>query len=120
MIGGIHHIQITVPKGMQKQARDFYCGVLGLKMIPKPQSLQGHGGFWLQVGDGQVHVGVEDGVERSLTKAHVAYEVSDLTHYRKIMLEHNLKPVSGRQIPGYDRFEFRDPFGNRVELIQKL
>ena len=22
-------------------------------------------------------------------------------------------------IPGYDRFEFRDPFGNRVEMIER-
>jgi hypothetical protein len=26
----------------------------------------------------------------------------------------------GAPIPGYDRFEFRDPFGNCVELIQRL
>ena len=26
--------------------------------------------------------------------------------------------IEGIPIPGYDRFEFRDPFGNRVEFIQ--
>jgi hypothetical protein len=24
------------------------------------------------------------------------------------------------KIPGFDRFHFRDPFGNNIELIQRL
>jgi len=120
MIIGIHHAQITIPKGMEEQARDFYCGVLGLMEVPKPQSLQGRGGFWLQVGDRQVHVGVEDGVDRKLTKAHIAYEVNNLAHWREMIAANKIETHSGESIPGYDRFEFRDPFGNRVELIQKL
>lgn len=120
MIIGIHHAQITIPKGKEKEARDFYCGVLGLKETPKPQSLQGRGGLWLQVGDKQVHIGTEDGVDRTPSKSHVAYAVSDLAHWRKVMESNDLAVISGEPIPGHDRFELRDPFGNRVELIQKL
>lgn len=105
---------------MEEQARDFYCGVLGLKAIPKPVCLSGRGGFWLQVGDQQVHVGIEDGVDRNLTKTHVAYEVSDLPHWQKTLAAKDIEIVRGEPIPGYDRFEFRDPFGNRVEMIQRL
>ena len=119
MIISIHHAQITIPKGKEPEARNFYCGVLGLKEIPKPQSLQGRGGFWLRVGDRQVHIGVEDGIERSLTKAHVVYGVSDLECWRKTITSRGIEIFSGEPIPGYDRFEFRDPFGNRVEMIQK-
>jgi len=117
---GIHHAQITIPKGKESEARAFYCGALGLKEIPKPASLLSGGGFWLQVGDKQVHVGVEDGVDRNLTKVHVAYEVSDLPHWQKTLAANDIEIVRGEPIPGYDRFEFRDPFGNRVEMIQKL
>ncbi|MHB8425540.1 MAG: VOC family protein [Gammaproteobacteria bacterium] len=120
MIIGIHHAQITIPQEKEREARDFYCGILGLKEIQKPSSLQGRGGFWLRVGDKQVHVGVEDGVDRSLTKAHVAYEVSDLDPWRKRIASRGIEILSGEPIPGYDRFEFRDPFGNRVEMIQRL
>ena len=28
--------------------------------------------------------------------------------------------IDGVPIPGYDRFEFRDPFGNRVEMILQI
>jgi catechol 2,3-dioxygenase-like lactoylglutathione lyase family enzyme len=61
---GLHHAQITIPKGSEEEARQFYCQLLGLPEIEKPESLKGRGGFWLQVGDRQVHVGTEDGEDR--------------------------------------------------------
>jgi hypothetical protein len=30
-----------------------------------------------------------------------------------------VKVLEGIPIPDYDRFEFRDPFGNRVELMEQ-
>ena len=120
MILGIHHVQITVPEGREEDAREFYCGILGLTEAPKPESLAGRGGFWLQVGPQQVHVGTEGGVDRAATKAHVAYQVSDLARWRQVLEAEGLTVLEGIPIPGYDRFEFRDPFGSRVELIQTL
>ena len=118
MILSIHHAQITIAKGAEDQARAFYCDVLGLEEIPKPASLEGRGGFWLQVGNRQVHVGTEDGVERGSSKAHVAYLVDDLDSCRSLLENNNVEILEGIPIPGYSRFEFRDPFGNRVEFLQ--
>ena len=120
MIIGLHHAQITVLPDDVQAAREFYCGVLKLPEAPKPQSLQSRGGFCLQVGDRTVHIGIEDGVDRMLTKAHLAYEVTDLSEWRQIIENCGLTVLNGIPIPGYDRFEFRDPFGNRVELIQRI
>ncbi len=120
MILGIHHVQITVPEGREDDARAFYCGVLGLTEAPKPDSLSGRGGFWLQVGPQQVHVGTEAGVDRAATKAHLAYEVSDLAYWRRTLEAQAIAVLEGIPIPGYARFEFRDPFGSRVELIQAV
>ena len=118
MITGIHHAQITVPPDKVDAAREFYCGVLGLEEIPKPESLKGRGGFWLSVGPLSVHVGIEDGVDREKTKAHVAYAVRDLASWRNKLGAVGIEVMDGVPIPGFDRFEFRDPFGNRVELIE--
>ena len=121
MIIGLHHVQITIPKGEEAAGRQFYCALLGLPEIDKPRSLQGRGGFWLQVGNREVHVGTEDGVDRAATKAHLAYAVDDLAIWRKrlqaagVELEADTPPI-----PGYERIKFRDPFGNRVEFIQPL
>src|ERR1700726_4119278 len=119
MIHAIHHVQITVPPGAEDGARRFYCGVLGLPEIEKPASLARRGGLWLAVGDRQVHVGVEEAVERLATKAHIAYEVSNLAEWRSRLAESGIDIVEGIPIPGYERFEVRDPFGNRVEFIER-
>ena len=114
---GIDHVQITVPTNAVDKARSFYCGVLGLREVEKPASLQARGGFWLQVGDRQVHVGTEDGVARHATKAHVAYAVADVAAWRARLAAAGVEILDEIPIPDRDRFEFRDPFGNRVELI---
>ena len=120
MIIGLHHAQITIPKGNEEAGKDFYCKVLGLKEISKPSALQGRGGFWLQVGSQEVHVGTEDGFNRRTTKAHLAYEVEDISYWRNVLMENEIEILDSVPIPNYERFEFRDPFGNRVEMIQPI
>jgi catechol 2,3-dioxygenase-like lactoylglutathione lyase family enzyme len=116
----LHHVQITIPRGMEKQGREFYCDLLGLAEIEKPEALRGRGGFWLQVGDRQVHVGSEDGVQREATRAHIAYEVDDIMAWRTRLQEHGIAILEAVPLPGYARFEIRDPFGNRVEFTQVI
>ena len=116
----LHHAQITVAKGEELAARAFYCGVLGLPEIEKPTSLQGRGGLWLALGDIQLHIGIEDGVDRTSTKAHLAYEVDHLPAWRQRLQAAGATILESIPIPGYERFEFRDPFGNRVEFIRPI
>lgn len=120
MIIGFHHAQITIPKDKEEEARSFYCGILKLKEIPKPETLIGRGGFWVQVGDRELHIGTEVGVDRTQTKAHLAYEVEDIKTVEKLLRENGVVLLESVPIPGYERFEFRDPFGNRVECIKRL
>lgn len=120
MIKGLHHVQITIPKGTEEEGKKFYCGLLGLKEIEKPESLKGRGGFWIKVGDKDVHIGTEDGFDRMKTKAHIAYEVEDISYWKTRLSQENIKIMDAVPIPNFDRFEFRDPFGNRVEMIQNL
>ncbi len=119
MILKVQHAQITIPKGEEKAAREFYCEFLDLREIPKPESLQGRGGFWLEIGAFEVHIGTEDDFDRTKTKAHIAYEVEDLAGWREKLEMKNINILDGVKIPNYERFEFRDPFGNRVEFLEK-
>lgn len=120
MIKGLHHVQITIPKVTEEKAKNFYCGILGLQEIEKPESLKGRGGFWLKVGDKDVHIGTEDDFDRLKTKAHIAYEVEDISYWKNRLTKENIQILDGVPIPNFERFEFRDPFGNRVEMIQNL
>ena len=115
---GLDHAQISIPRGAEAEGRRFYVGVLGLREIEKPASLVGRGGFWLKVGDREVHVGTEDGVDRTATKAHLAYRVDNLSQWRDRLTSAGVEILDSVPIPGYERFEFRDPFGNRVEMIE--
>ena len=67
-----------------------------------------------------MHLGAEDGVGRTATKAHLAYEVTDLERVRRALADEGYEPLDSVPIPGYERFEARDPLGNRVEFIQRL
>ena len=119
MIDAVHHVQVSIPIGSEDEARRFYCGVLGMTEIPKPEALAGRGGFWLELNGFQIHFGTEDGIDRKRSKAHVAYRVTDLEHWRAKLTEEGLEIAGGIPIPNYNRFEFRDPFGNRVEFLER-
>ena len=65
-------------------------------------------------------LGVETGVDRWRSKAHVAYQVDDLAAWRDKLAAIGVEALESVPIPGFDRFECRDPFGNRMEFIQPL
>jgi catechol 2,3-dioxygenase-like lactoylglutathione lyase family enzyme len=120
MILRLHHVQITVPSDAESEARRFYISFLGLLEVPKPESLKARGGFWLALAGQEIHVSLNDHVDRLQTKAHLAYEVADLEFWRNKFTNAGYSVLKGVEIPGYERFETRDPFGNRLELIALL
>jgi len=117
---GIHHIHVTVPIEALSEAQTFYLGVLGLKEKPKPEPLKVYPGFWVETTGPDLHIGGENtSVDRRQSGAHVALEVQSPE-----ILEDLQRKLEGLGIntspmvvfPGYTRFEFRDPWGNRTEL----
>lgn len=118
-ITGLHHAQITIEPQDEDRARDFYIGLLGLSEIPKPDVLAKRGGFWVRLANADVHVSLESDVDRTRTKVHLAYQVEDVAVWRERLTGH-VTFEDTTPIPGFDRIQFRDPFGNRVEMIQPL
>lgn len=113
----LDHIQICIPTGKEDEARQFYSGIIGLTEIPKPAALIPNGGLWYQIADTQLHIGTES--ETNKSKRHPAFQVADING-AKIHLENNGVAIREEiQIPGQIRFSFIDPFGNRIELLQK-
>jgi catechol 2,3-dioxygenase-like lactoylglutathione lyase family enzyme len=113
----LNHIQICIPTGKEDEARRFYADIIGLVEIPKPAALVPNGGLWYQIADIQLHIGTENEVNHS--KRHPALEVEDLQAARKHLEKHGVKIKDEIDIPGQTRFSFKDPFGNRIELLQK-
>lgn len=116
MITGYNHAMITVPPACDDKVRKFYGVLLGLAEIPVPPALQGRGLIWFAVGNRELHVGIEDGVNRN-TRAHLAYEVNDMAAMRSRLKNAGIEMIEQPKIERYDRVHIHDPFGNRVELI---
>ena len=114
---GVNHFQVNVPTAEHDRARRFYLEFLGLREIHRPAVFKS-GGTWMSAGSFEVHIGLEDGIER-VTRAHIAYEVDDIAAWRKKVNEAGYKIVEQPKIPNYERFHFRDPFGNNIELIER-
>jgi catechol 2,3-dioxygenase-like lactoylglutathione lyase family enzyme len=116
---GLDHILIAIPEGTEQQARAFYCDLLGFTEVPKPAALDGRGGLWLQAGAFVLHIGSErDFVPPK--RAHPGFLVDDLKAMIETLLAENVELTFDVPLPGYDRVHIRDPFGNRLELLQRL
>ncbi len=117
-ITGLDHIQICVPIGKEDTARDFYLNLLHFVEIDKPACLQKNGGFWCNVGEINLHIGVEE-FEMTKSKRHPAFIVQDIQEARDYLKKHNVVIKEETAIPGIERFSFYDPFMNRIEFLQK-
>ncbi|MEM9955837.1 MAG: VOC family protein [Chloroflexota bacterium] len=118
MIIGIHHANISIPSGQEDLARQFYGDVLGLQEIEKPDALKANGGLWFRLANIDLHIGTQDNIDRSTLKMHLAYQVDDLTLWRTKLETVGITIKENTAIPDFDRFEIRDPFGNRIEFVQ--
>ena len=116
----IDHVQLAMPAGEEEKARAFYVELLGFIEIPKPVQLAKRGGAWFQSGSVQLHLGVETDF-RPARKAHPAFLVDDLdVLIAKVETSGYQIEPSQPPLEGYKRVHVFDPFGNRIELMEKL
>jgi catechol 2,3-dioxygenase-like lactoylglutathione lyase family enzyme len=114
----IDHVQLAMPAGGEERARAFYDGVLGLEEEPKPANLAARGGVWFAHGTLRIHLGVEVDF-RPARKAHPALRVRDLAGLVARCEEAGYPAVVDEPIEGAERVYVSDPFGNRIELIER-
>lgn len=119
MITGIHHIQLTAPRGCEPAARKFYGELLGMLEIEKPAELRARGGVWFECNDQQVHIGVEEPFTAP-RKAHPAFSVAGLAALRAKLQVAGYETQDDELFIGYQRFYVQDPFGNRIEFVEPL
>lgn len=112
----LDHVQLAMPAGAEDEAERFYCGVLGLTRVPKPEPLAARGGCWFVGEDLQVHLGVEADF-RPAKKAHPAFRVEDLDALVRRAEAAGIEVRWDHELPDVRRCYVEDPFGNRIELI---
>jgi catechol 2,3-dioxygenase-like lactoylglutathione lyase family enzyme len=116
----IDHVQLAMPAGEEERARLFYVERLGFTEIPKPPALAKRGGTWFESGTVQLHLGVDPAFHPA-QKAHPAFLVEDLDSlFMRIQAAGYKTDTSQPPLDGYKRVHVFDPFGNRIELMEKL
>jgi catechol 2,3-dioxygenase-like lactoylglutathione lyase family enzyme len=115
----LDHVQLAMPPGGEHEAKLFYAGLLGLEEVPKPANLVARGGIWFERGAVRVHLGVETDF-RPARKAHPAFLVADLQAIAKKLAAAGVVPNQDEPLEGFERAYVSDPFGNRIELMQRL
>ena len=113
----LDHVLLAMPAGREREAREFYQGILGIPEAVKPAALSARGGCWFEDGELKVHLGVEKDFAPA-RKAHPAFIVDDLAELEAALRSAGHPIARDEPLEGYDRFFVNDPFGNRIELLQ--
>lgn len=119
MLRTIDHVQLAMPEGQEMEARRFYADVLGLTEVAKPDNLAKRGGCWFENETVKVHLGVMQDF-RPATKAHPAFLVDDLNALRARCDAADATCIDDQPLEGFARFYVLDPFGNRIELMERV
>lgn len=117
-IVALDHVQVAITPGGEEAARRFYGGVLGMPEVPKPATLAARGGVWFACGAQQLHCGVEEAVAPS--RRHPALRTDDLDALRARLEAAGFPIRPDADLPGCRRFYTEDPFGNRIECLQRM
>jgi catechol 2,3-dioxygenase-like lactoylglutathione lyase family enzyme len=114
----LDHVQLAMPPGREAEARAFYEAILGIPERPKPSHLARRGGCWFERGTLKVHLGVEPEF-RAARKAHPAFLVEGLKDLVVALERAGYRTGNDEPLDGYDRIYVDDPFGNRIELMER-
>jgi catechol 2,3-dioxygenase-like lactoylglutathione lyase family enzyme len=110
----LSHVNISIPKGSEQAARDFYIGLLGLREVAKPAA-PAQGGLWLDAGGLELHLSA--GEERDELDSHLHFGLGcgDVDGVKARLRAAGLA-VADQLAPPRKQFFVHDPFGNRVEI----
>ena len=114
----VDHVQIAAPPGCDDAARAFYGGVLGLPELPMPEVLRGRASCWFQCGPQEIHIGIEEDF-RPARKAHPAFVVTEIAALMEALHARGLEIMEDFSLTDRRRFFVFDPWGNRLEFLQR-
>ncbi|HEV8314294.1 MAG TPA: VOC family protein [Burkholderiaceae bacterium] len=114
-VRAVDHVQLPIPLGTMRRARDFYEDALGLREVRDP-ALDRPGTLRFSLGWQRLdlHEGPYTGVA---PQAHLALQVLDLRGLVTRLREGGFA-VDDAHLSHLGRLYVEDPFGNRLELIE--
>jgi catechol 2,3-dioxygenase-like lactoylglutathione lyase family enzyme len=98
------------------KARAFYGELLGLKEIAPPKEFD-FVALWFDLGGHYLHLLLKPQPDTPSPR-HICFLVEDVRTLREMLKQRGLAVDETVKIAAADRFFIRDPFGNRIELLQ--
>ncbi|HEY3780663.1 MAG TPA: VOC family protein [Fimbriimonadaceae bacterium] len=119
MIDGIDHVAITMPVGSEPAALTYFRDLLELPELEKPDSLKHKGGVWFALPAGvQLHLQAE-AAHLGAKRAHPALATSNIEEIESRLRSGGYSTEWDTALAPRKRFYTQDPFGNRLEFIEK-
>jgi predicted enzyme related to lactoylglutathione lyase len=115
----LDHIQIAIPAGSEACARAFYSGILGFTEIAKPAETAERESIRFVAGAVNLHLGLEPDFIPA-KRAHPAFVVDGLDAILSACERAGITTKPDTSFNGFRRVHVTDPFGNRLELMEKL
>lgn len=124
LIIGLDHVNLLIDASDDalRKARAFYQELLGLEPLERPANTDsGRAGAWYQCGVQQLHLTTEKGASlvNQASRRHPAFRVADLEALRRRLEVAGVEIIAGNRFPGQERFFVRDPWGNRLEFVER-
>src|SRR5712672_4228933 len=114
----LDHVQIAIPIASESRARAFYSGILGFTEIEKPPQMAGRKSIWFVAGAVNLHLGIELDFTPA-KRAHPAFVVAGLDAILAACERAGLSTKPDISFNGLRRVHLFDPFGNRLELMER-
>jgi predicted enzyme related to lactoylglutathione lyase len=114
----IDHVQIAIPAASEDRARAFYSGILGFAEVPKPAEMAERKSIWFVAGGVNLHLGLEPDFQPA-KRAHPAFMVNGLDAILAACERAGLSTNPDTSFNGLRRVHIFDPFGNRLELMER-
>lgn len=113
----IDHVQITVPKDREQEARHFYGKVLGLQELERPSTIPAPG-LWYAFAEGtQLHIILAENPFKPPLSDHFAVVADEMDVVNARLAEHHIPYQPSPVQEGFDRIFIKDPFGNHLEVM---
>jgi len=124
LIVGLDHVNLLVDAGDDAlpKARALYEALLELEPLERPANTDsGRPGAWYQCGPQQLHLTTEKdaSVVNQTSRRHPAFRVANLEAMRQRLENAGIEIIAANRFPGQERFFVRDPWGNRLEFVER-
>ena len=114
----LDHLQIAIPVASEDRARAFYSGILGFAEVPKPAEMAERKSIWFVAGGVNLHLGIEPNFTPA-HRAHPAFVVTGLAAILAACERAGFATKPDTSFNGFRRVHVFDPFGNRLELMER-